>query len=76
MAYDNRPTEAQIGTLFSWIRWEMPNAQASMAVKWLQNNATRREVSAEMARIKALKDKRALNAENCFEGAIWKNYQH
>ena len=76
MAWDNRPTEAQIGTLFSWIRWEMPNAQASMAVKWLQNNATRREVSAEMARIKALKDKRALNAENCFEGAIWNNYQH
>lgn len=76
MAYDNRPTEAQIGTLFSWIRWEMTNAQASMAVKWLQNNATRREVSAEMARIKALKDKRALNAENCFEGAIWNNYQH
>lgn len=76
MARNDEPTEFQLGTIFGWIRWYMTIAEATNAVSWLKKTATRRDVSAEMARLKALRDRRLLNGENCFEGKIWEGYKN
>lgn len=74
MAWDDKPTYAQIETLFSWMRWRMPTAEAQDAVHWLQNNATRRQVSEEMQRIRPMYKNRTLDRESCFKGSVWKEY--
>ena len=76
MSWSDKPTEAQLGTIFSWIRWEVSNEQARKAMAWLENNADRRAVSAEMVRLKALKDKRLLSDAKCFQSEIWEGFEH
>lgn len=76
MAWGDKPTEIQLGTIYSWIRWELSNDEARRAVAWLENNANRRAVSAEMARLKYLKDKRLLDASKCFQSEIWEGFKH
>lgn len=76
MAWSDEPTENQLGTIFSWIRWHMTTAEATNAVAWLEKTATRRDVSTEMTRLKELRDKRLLNGENCFDSEIWEGYKN
>lgn len=76
MAWSDEPTEAQLGTIYSWLRWEMTNEKAAAAIKYLENTATRRDVSYEMKRLKALKDKRLLDGNNCFQSEIWERFDH
>ena len=71
-----KPTEMQLGTIYSWLRWIVPRDEAKAAVSWLEKTATRREVSAEMTRLKSLKDKRLLDAPKCFTGKIWEGFEH
>lgn len=73
---NNKPTELQLGTLYSWLKWIVDQNKARQAVAWLENNATRRAVSAEMARLKVLKDKQLLDAPKCFTGEIWEGFEH
>lgn len=73
---NNKPTEMQLGTLYSWLKWVVDQDKAKQAVAWLENNATRRAVSAEMARLKVLKDKQLLDASKCFTGEIWEGFEH
>lgn len=74
MAWSDEPTEAQLDRLWVWIRWFMPDAEASSALAWLQKNATRKQVSEEMNRLHDLKEEHKLNREECFKGEIWKGY--
>lgn len=76
MAWSDEPTEAQLGTIFSWIKWEMSNEKAMEAVKWLEKTATRREVSFEMKRLRDLKAKRLLDGKKCFESEIWEGFKY
>lgn len=76
MAWSDEPTEQQLGTIYSWIRWCMSNEQAQKAVAYLQNYATRREVSAEMTRLKALRLQHRLDADTCFSSEIWEGFEH
>lgn len=73
-AWKDKPTESQLNTLFHWIRWEMSSTEASEAIKWLEKNATRKQVSDEMNRIHDLKHANKLNRDECFKGEIWKEY--
>lgn len=75
MAWTDKPSEAQLGTIYSWIRWEMTNEQAQKAVAWLGNNANRKTASDEMQRLKKLKDNRKLNKAKCFESDIWEGFE-
>ena len=68
------PTDNQLNTLYGWIRWQMPTAEAQHAIKWLGNNATRREVSNEIKRIGELYHNHRLNRELCFKGSVWAKY--
>lgn len=69
-----KPTYAQINRIYLWFKWIMPTPKAISASKWLENNATRRQVSVEMDRIKGLKDARNLTEETCFASPIWEGY--
>ena len=71
-----KPTEAQLGTLFRWFRWKMTSDKASKAMKWLENNATRKEVSDEMKRVHDLYHSNKLDEDKCFETPIWQGFHY
>lgn len=74
MAWTDEPSEAQIGVIFNWFRWNMPTPKAQDAVHWLKDTATRKEVSDEMTRLKKLYVSRKLNEKTAFESEIWEGY--
>lgn len=76
MSWSDEPTEMQLGTIFSWFRWEMDTLKAQAAVRFLKKTATRRDVSYEMKRLKDLKKKRLLDASKCFESEIWEGFKY
>ncbi len=71
-----KPTESQIGTLFKWFHWNMTNDKATKAMDWLEKNANRKEVSAEISRVWALYHSRRLTEEECFNSPIWKGFDY
>ena len=74
MKKDDKPTEAQIGLIFQWFRWEMPTAIASDAVNWLEKNSTKFDCIKEIGRLKDLKKAKKLDRQACFNSDIWANY--
>lgn len=76
MAWSDEPTEMQLGTIYSWIRWYMTNEEAGRAVAYLEEIATRRDVSNEIKRLKDLKTRQKLTLDEIFKGAIWEGYKH
>ena len=75
MTWSDKPTELQIGTIYSWFHWIMPQNEAHDAMEWLEDNATRRAVSAEMGRLRELKIRHLLDRGNCFKSPIWCGYK-
>ena len=71
-----KPTEAQLGTLARWFRWHMTNDKRAKAINWLEENATRKQVSEEIARIHDLYHDRRLNEDNCFASDIWQGFNY
>lgn len=76
MAWSDEPTDTQIGAIYNLIRWKMPNAEAIMALDWLKENATRREVSYEMKRIRDLYMDHKLTKNRCFDSEIWEGFKN
>lgn len=76
MAWSDEPTDMQLGVIYSWIRWLMPNEKASEAVNYLETSATRKEVSDEIKRLKELKSHKKLDLEALFSGLIWEGYKN
>ena len=74
MAWLDNPTEAQLNALFFWLRRQMSSVEASAAISWLRDNATRRQVSDEMKRVRELFVNHTLDRDKCFEGDIWAKY--
>ncbi len=74
MAWTDKPTKSQIDVLYNWFRWKMPTVEAKDALDWLEQNATRKQVSDEMGRIRNLYKSHSLNREDCFRGVIWQQY--
>lgn len=76
MAWSDEPTDAQIGALYHLIRWKMPNAEAIKALDWLKENATRRDVSYELKRVRELYIGHKLTKEDCFDSEIWEGFKN
>ena len=72
---DDLPTNEQNALIFAIFRRHMPIGRAAMASSWLGQHATRREVSGEIDRIKALDDQHSLDRESCFDSAIWDDFR-
>ena len=69
-----KPTYNQTNCIYHWLAWKMPTAKAVAATKYLEQNASRMEVSQEMNRLKALKDAHRLDAETVFASKIWEGF--
>lgn len=76
MAWSDEPTDSQIGTLYRWISWHMSTPEARHAIKWLKNNATRKEVSDEIKRVHDLYYSRKLDKDSCFDSEVWEGYEY
>ena len=70
----DEPTYAQVNTIYNWISWAMPTAEAQDATKWMKEHKNRKEVSVEMNRLHDLKAKHALTRESVFENKFWEGY--
>lgn len=76
MAWTDEPSEKQINALLNLIRWEIHRDEIKGIEKYLKTNATRRDVSEELGRLRDLKMNRKLNRDNAFESELWKNYNN
>ena len=74
MAWNDKPTYAQIGVVYKWLSWRIPIQTAQKATKWLEDHATRYQVSLEIKRLKTLYDTFKLNEETCFASDVWKQF--
>ena len=75
MTWTDEPSDAQITALYSWMRWDLPTEVARSAVNWLRDNATRKEVSSEMTRIRGLHYSRKLNQDTAFSSEVWERWE-
>lgn len=76
MAWTDEPSDKQINALLNLIRWEIHLGEIKVIEGYLKTNATRRQVSEELGRLRDLKMDRKLNRDNAFESEIWKNYNN
>lgn len=76
MAWTDEPSDKQINALLNLIRWEIHLDEIKGIEEYLKTNATRRQVSEELGRLRDLKMNRKLNRDNAFESEIWKNYNN
>lgn len=76
MAWSDEPTPVQLGALGRLIHWELDADTVARAIKFLEENATRREVSTEMTRLRALYLGRQLSKETIFEAPIWEGFDY
>lgn len=75
MAWTDKPTYSQLETIFRWFEWLMPRDEATGAVKWLEQHATRKDASEEIERMYPLFRARSLTREECFNSRLWDTYE-
>ena len=76
MAWSDEPTPAQLAVIYGWFKKCMPSSKASKAMKYLEDTATRREVSDERNRVRDLDHKKKLDGHNAFESEIWEGFKY
>lgn len=74
MAWTDEPSDKQIGALLNLARWQINRDEVKDIVDYLKTNATKRDLSAELGRIRDLKIERKLNRDRLFEGKLWTNF--
>lgn len=75
MAWDDKPTPRQIGAFLNLVQWQVTNEQEKEIRKYLEANCTRRELSAELGRVRDLYIDRRLNRENVFASKVWDDFR-
>lgn len=75
MAWTDEPTPAQLAAVQRLIQGTVPNTKVTLALVHLENNATRREVSDEMGRLRSLYIDRKLDKDNAFASDIWEGFE-
>lgn len=75
MAFNDKPTDRQLDMFYYWGRWAVPTPELRRAVRWLADNANRKQVSEEMTRIRELYQHRNLERDNFFESEIWTKFK-
>jgi hypothetical protein len=74
MAWTDKATHLQVGALYNLGQWAVPTAELKDALKWFEQNATRRQAFDELGRIRGLYIKRNLDREAFFKNPIWNEY--
>lgn len=70
-----KPTDNQLRTLYGWYMWRLPGDLPRHAIKWLEEHATRQQVSTEMERAYKLYHSHTLDKNTCFDSPIWDGYR-
>ena len=76
MAWSDEPTMAQLGAVKRLIEFKVPKETLTNALQYLENTATRREVSNELGRLRSLYIDRKLDKSNVFDGKVWEGFEH
>lgn len=71
----SRPTDAQIGLLWNILAWTIPREELQQAMKWIEKNGDKWEVSQEISRVKKLSDLLKLTKDEAFNSPIWNEYK-
>lgn len=75
MAWSDEPTPAQLSAIHRLIEWKVPKETTTSALEYLENTATRREVSDEMKRLRSLYVDHRLDKNNVFSSGIWEGFK-
>ena len=77
MAWSDEPTEAQLAAVFNLTKWVLPRDLGKAATDYLEETATRREVSYELGRLRDLEIKHKLkDRESVFASDIWEGFNY
>lgn len=78
MAWEDKPTKKQLDALWNFMTRHiaMPNKKANIALEWLEKNATRKQVSDELGRVRDLGIDNKLTPENIFASDVWANFKY
>lgn len=76
MAWDDKPTKGQVNALWHMMEWsDIPTAELHDALHWMEENATRRQASDELGRVRDMKiEHHRLTRDEFFKGDIWRGY--
>ena len=75
MAWSDEPTQAQLSGVYRLIEGTVPKDTLLAAMGYLEETATRREVSNEMGRLRNLYIDHKLDKNNVFESEIWEDFK-
>ena len=75
MAWSDEPTQAQLSGVYRLIEWTVPKETILEALEYLEEKATRREVSDEMGRLRSLYIDHKLDKSNVFASEIWEGFK-
>ena len=76
MAWSDEPTTGQLSTVYNLIQWKVSPETAKKALKWLEDTATRQDVSFELTRLRNLQINHKLTKSECFKGEIWEGFNN
>lgn len=75
MGWNDKATDAQLNAFLHMVRWDVAIDESLEMGKYLEENATRREMSNELGRIRKLSIDRKLTKDTIFDGELWANYK-
>ena len=75
MAWQDKPTDAQLNMIYSVAKWKLDALLLRSSLAWLEKNATRRQVSEEITRVRGLYDKHNLNTDTYFASSVWDGFK-
>lgn len=74
MSWSDEPTPTQLGAFARLVHWVLPTKTIQDAVGFLEEHATRHDVSNELSRVRKLYMSDRLNGENVFDSVIWEGF--
>lgn len=77
MAWEDKPTDAQLSAIFNITKWVLPRNLGKAATDWLEATSDRKNVSNEIQRLKGLDKSRRLDCrEIVFDSEIWEGFNY
>lgn len=75
MAWNDKPTTAQLGAFANMIRWKTSQKEEDAMIEHLEKHADRKQMSDELSRVRDLYLEHELNRENLIDSEIWTGFQ-
>lgn len=76
MAWTDKASDAQIGSWCHMVRWCLPSNIIDNAANFAREHFTKKDMSAELGRVRELTINRSLGEHNCLDSEIWKEFKN